>query len=148
MSERYLEATQEAGEKLFSHHIEGELVMLNLLRFRAIADYSATPNLAPIKNISGKDAYQRYIAHTLPHLRKSGGDIIFLGAAYSYLIGPQDERWDLAMLVRQKSLESFMAFSSNEEYLVGIGHRHAALEDSRLLPMVELEGHNITAVSI
>jgi hypothetical protein len=41
------------------------------------------------------------------------------------------------MLVQQSSLASFMAFASNAEYLAGIGHRTAALEDSRLLPLEE-----------
>jgi hypothetical protein len=42
------------------------------------------------------------------------------------------------MLVRQHSIEAFMAFASNAEYLAGLGHRVAAVEDSRLLPLVEL----------
>ena len=41
------------------------------------------------------------------------------------------------MLVRQVSAASFLAFASNPEYLAGIGHRLAALEDSRLLPLIE-----------
>ncbi|MCB0227427.1 MAG: DUF1330 domain-containing protein, partial [Anaerolineae bacterium] len=81
--------------------------------------------------------YQKYIDHTLPFLKESGGELVFLGKGGQYLIGPQDEQWDLVMLVRQNSLADFMAFSSNEEYLAGIGHRTAALEDSRLLPIVE-----------
>ena len=52
------------------------------------------------------------------------------------------------MLVRQKSLSDFMAFASNQEYLAGIGHRTAALEDSRLLQLVELKDGNITNASI
>jgi len=40
--------------------------MLNLLRFREVADYRATPALAPPAPISGADAFQRYIDHTLP----------------------------------------------------------------------------------
>ena len=36
-----------------------------------------------------------------------------------------------------------MEFASNQEYLAGIGHRTAALEDSRLLPLVEFENSNI-----
>ena len=87
--------------------------------------------------ISGAEAYQKYIDHTLPFLKKSGGDLVFLGKGGNFLIGPREERWDLVMLVRQKSLSDFIAFSSNQEYLAGIGHRTAALEDSRLLPLVE-----------
>jgi hypothetical protein len=133
----YLEPTQDAGRALFARKIAGSVVMLNLLRFRPIADYSATPHLAPAEPISGAAAYRLYVRHTLPHLAKSGGELIFLGKGGLFLIGPGDERWDAAMLVRQRSVADFMAFASNAEYLAGIGHRTAAVADSRLLPLVE-----------
>lgn len=139
MSERYIEATQEAGIALFSRKILGEVVMLNLLRFRKIADYSKNPELTPVEPISGREAYQKYIDHTLPFLKGSGGSIAFIGEGGKYLIGPQDEQWDMAMLIRQKSVSDFIAFASNQEYLTGMGHRTAALEDSRLLPLVEID---------
>jgi len=115
MKECYLEPSQEGIQELFSRNIEGEFVMLNFLRFRAIADYLNYPEISPNKDISGKEAYQLYINHTLPFLHKSGGDIIFLGKGGSYMIGPPDENWDLVMLIRQKSLEEFKAFASNSE---------------------------------
>jgi hypothetical protein len=133
----YLEATQAAGRELFTRGIAGPVVMLNLLRFRTVADYSAHPELAPAAPISGAAAYQRYMAHTLPHLHASGGEVIFFGDGGPFLIGPAAERWDAALLVRQRSLADFLAFSSNEAYLAGMGHRVAALEDSRLLPLVQ-----------
>jgi uncharacterized protein (DUF1330 family) len=137
MSERYLEVSPEAGAELFTRQISGEVIMLNLLRFREVADYSANPELMPDKPISGAEAYQKYIDHTLPFLRESGGDLMFLGKGGKYLIGPQAEQWDLVMLVRQNSLADFMAFASNQAYMAGLGHRTAALEDSRLLPLVQ-----------
>jgi hypothetical protein len=133
----YLEPTQESGRALFARGISGPVVMLNLLRFRAIADYSATPELAPGAPISGAAAYRLYMEHALPHLESSGGEVLFFGNGGGFFIGPSDERWDAAMLVRQSSLEAFVAFASNPAYLAGIGHRLAALEDSRLLPLVE-----------
>ena len=135
---RYLEPSQKAGRDFIQRAIEGSVTMLNLLRFRDIADYSANPELAPETPISGADAFDRYIQHTLPFLRESGGDVVFLGAGGPYLIGPEDERWDLVMLVRQTSVQSFLSFAGHEAYLAGIGHRTAAIEDSRLLPMREL----------
>jgi hypothetical protein len=111
--------------------------MLNLLRFRDVADYSATPALAPQVPISGEQAYRLYIEHTLPFLKASGGELLFYGRGGDLLIGPTSERWDAAMLVRQPTVASFLAFASNQGYLSGIGHRTAALEDSRLLPLVE-----------
>ena len=137
-SPRYLEPTQDSGRAFWQRGLAGPVVMLNLLRFRAVADYSAHPKLAPATPISGTAAFDRYVAHTLPYLKESGGELFFLGEGGRFLIGPAEERWDRAMLVRQSSVQSFMAFASHAGYLAGIGHRTAALEDSRLLPLAEL----------
>ncbi|MFQ5537166.1 MAG: hypothetical protein ACE5GJ_06905 [Gemmatimonadota bacterium] len=72
--------------------IEGEIVMLNLLRFRETADRTSSP--------------------------------------------PPDERWDLVMLVRHRSAHTFLSFAEDEAYLEGMGHRLAAVADSRLLPVL------------
>jgi hypothetical protein len=135
--QNYLEITEASGRALFMRKLAGEVVMLNLLRFRPVADYSANPELAPATPISGAQAYDRYIACTLRHLRESGGELLFLGSGGPFLIGPDDERWDCAMLVRQRSVDAFIAFAGNAAYLAGLGHRIAAVEDSRLLPLVE-----------
>lgn len=132
----YLSPTEEAGRALFARPHSGPIVMLNLLRFRAEADYAADPELAPGTPISGAAAYDLYTAHTLPRLQASGGEILFEGAGGPWFIGPEGERWDRAILIRQASLSSFLAFASDETYLEGLGHRTAALEDSRLLPLV------------
>lgn len=133
----YLQPTFEAGRHLVQRNLQGSIVMLNLLRFRAIANYSAYPVLAPSTPITGAEAFDRYIEHTLPFLRSAGGDLIFLGRGGPLLIGPESERWDLAMLVRQSSAAAFLNFASDEGYLAGLGHRTAAVEDTRLLPLVE-----------
>src|SRR3954454_14587128 len=133
--ERYLEPTQMSGRALMQRGLRGPVFMLNLLRLRTVADYSAFPDLAPEAPISGAQAYDCYITHTLPFLNKRGGDVMFYGEGGPFLIGPDAERWDRVMLVRQNSIEDFIAFANHEEYLKGMGHRTAALEDSRLLPL-------------
>ncbi len=137
MDKNYLMPTQEAGRKFVLRQIQGSVVMLNLLRFRETADYSNNPELMPTEPISGKQAYQLYIEHTLPFLKQSGGEILFMGEGGDYLIGPADECWDVVLLIKQNSVNSFLAFESNKDYMKGIGHRTAALADSRLLPIVE-----------
>lgn len=137
MEEKFFVPTQGAGREFIMRQLSGSIVMLNLLRFREFADYSEFPKLAPTETISGEQAYQLYIKHTLPHLEKAGGEIVFMGKGGNYLVGPTNERWDAVLLIRQKSVESFMAFAQDVEYMKGIGHRTAALEDSRLLPLVE-----------
>lgn len=131
----YLDPTQEQGRDFFMRGITGSVTMLNLLRFRYVADYSAYSNLAPATAITGEQAYLIYMKHTMPFLESSGGELLFYGESQQFLVGPVDERWDAAMLVRQSSVQSFLAFASNPDYLAGIGHRVAALADSRILPL-------------
>jgi hypothetical protein len=85
MNKSYLDATEQSAIELFSRNITGEVVMLNLLRFREVADYSDFPELMPKHPISGREAFQNYIDHTLPFLRESGGDSNFLGEEYRFL---------------------------------------------------------------
>ena len=134
----YLEPTQDSGRAFVMRRMTGNVVMLNLLRFCETADFSKTPELAPEAAISGAAAFQRHIEYTLPYLRETGGVLLFLGTSGPFLIGPPTECLDLAMLVRQHSVESFLAFASHEAYLAGIGHRTTAIEDSRLLPLSEV----------
>lgn len=134
---RYLDVTQEAGAAFIRRGLVGPVVMLNLLRFRDIADYSADPHLAPATPISGAEAFDRYVAHTLPYLERSGGAVLGLYDGGPSLIGPASERWDRVMLIRQASVASFLAFAEDPAYRAGLGHRTAAIEDSRLLPMTD-----------
>ena len=136
-TETFLDPTAETVTALMARGIEGPVVMLNLLRLRDQADYTDFADLAPPAPITGREAYQRYVEHTLPYLHASGGELTFLGEGGTYLIGPNDEGWDIAMLIRQSSIQSFLAFASDPEYMAGIGHRVAAVVDSRILPLVE-----------
>ena len=110
-------------------------MMLNLLRFRKQADYSTHPTLAPQEAISGRAAYQLYMEHTLPFIKEAGAEVVFMGKGGPYLIGPEDQYWDMVLLVKHQSAAAFLAFATNEAYLAGAGHRTAALSDSRLLPI-------------
>lgn len=136
MKETYIHPTQEAGKAFVQQQIKGEIVMLNLLRYREVADYSASEELAPAAAISGEEAYRHYMKHTSPLLQKAGSSVIYAGKASAALIGPADENWDLMLLVKHKSVEAFLAFANDPEYLKTAGHRTAALADSRLIPIV------------
>ncbi len=134
----YMAPTQDAGRRFVQRGLSGPIVMLNLLKFRDVADYSDHPELAPDIPISGAEAFDRYVRHALPFLRESGGDVLFLGKGGPFLIGPADEEWDRAMLIRQASVASFLSFASHAAYLAGLGHRVAAVTDSRLLPLSDM----------
>lgn len=135
---KHINATQETGKNFYiNFHQKGKVVMLNLLRFKEIADYSNSPDIAPEKEISGKEAYNLYMKHTLPFLEKVNSKLLFFGKSSHHLIGPSEEKWDLVLLVEHESVAKFMEFAQNEDYLKIAGHRTAALEDSRLLPITQ-----------
>jgi len=119
----------------FQREIEGPVTMLNLLRFHDQADYSASPELAPPQPITGQEAYEIYVNLTTPFLEEVGGTVSYLGRGGHYLIGPIEERWDLVLLVKHRSVQVFMSMAENSAYMSVLGHRTAALADSRLLPI-------------
>lgn len=133
----YLEASHNQIKQFQSKNLKGTVVMLNMLKFREIADYSKTPNLSPEKSISGREAYKLYSQNTFPMIQKIGAEVLFSGQSDKFLIGPEDKNWDAILIVKYKCIRDFLEMTTNAEYLKGFGHRIAALEDSRLLPIVE-----------
>jgi len=68
----HVELTQEAGHLFHQSAPAGRTFMLNLLRFRKVAD--SHPDLAPITTSSGSEAFDRCVPHTLPYLHESNDD--------------------------------------------------------------------------
>ncbi|MGB1037808.1 MAG: DUF1330 domain-containing protein [Bacteroidia bacterium] len=136
---KHIDAQPEVGKQFYlDYHDKGTIVMLNLLKFKPKADYTDLELIKPSQEISGKDAYQLYMKYTLPELEKAGSRIIYYGKSNSFLIGPESETWDAVLVVEHQSVLKFMEFAQNENYLKNAGHRTAALEDSRLLPSIEI----------
>lgn len=136
----HLHPNEESGKRFYmDFHDQGSIIMLNMLRFNKVADYTGLENIKPHSPISGEQAYQLYMKETLPFIQEAGSELLFYGKSNHFLIGPEAEKWDLVLLVKHPSVAAFMAFAQNEGYLKIAGHRTAALEDSRLLPITELE---------
>lgn len=139
----FINASREQGQKFYQDfNDKGSVTMLNLLLFRKIADYTNLEELRPADQISGKESYELYLENTMPLLTKFKAKILFYGSSKSFLIGPETEKWDEVLLVEHQSVAQFMKFAENEDYLKGAGHRTAALEDSRLLPMIQNPTNN------
>lgn len=106
------------------------LVMINLLRYRQSARYSAGAGADPC---SGREAYQRYAAVALQKVASVGGRIVWMGEVAASVIAPEGEEWDDAVLVEYPSRKAFLAMIAMPEYQAAAVHRTAALEDSRLI---------------
>ncbi len=106
------------------------ILMLNLLRFNAQAEYPADSHEAPC---SGREAYARYSRTALAKVRAAGGDVQVAAKAQVALIAPADEAWDELLLVRYPSPEAFLQMLADPQYRAATLHRTAALADSRLI---------------
>ena len=131
----HIAPTPESITAIIERGFSGPVRMLNLLRFRNTADYREAPELAPDHPISGAEAYRIYSANTMPHLESVGGKVTFVGVGGPLLIGPSEARWDQILIVEYPNISAFLSMPQSPEYIAGTGHRTAALEDSRLLPM-------------
>lgn len=49
------------------------------------------------------------------------------------LIGPAEERWDIAFIAEYPSADAFIAMLRDPVYREAVKHRQAAVEDSRLV---------------
>ena len=69
----------------------------------------------------------------LPILSELGAEVLLFGPCHSTLIGPEDERWDDIAIIRYPELETFAEMTASDSYRAVMGHRTAALTDSRLV---------------
>lgn len=125
--------TSNAISQVLSQTPRGKpVVMLNLLKFREQANYDE-----PSTGVSGRDAYQEYGRGAIRCIHAVGGELVWSGAPTGTLIGPEEEQWDEVLLVRYPSLDAFLEMIDSPEYKSIVHHRTAAIEDSRLIPMLE-----------
>lgn len=112
------------------------IVMLNLLKFRDVAEYKGQP-----AGYSGREAYRRYSEVALGKLAEIGAAVLYAGDVQATLIGPQDsEHWDEVLLVRYPSKQAFMGMMLQPDFFEATRHRTAALADSRLVATVAVRG--------
>jgi uncharacterized protein (DUF1330 family) len=106
------------------------VVMLNLLRYRARAEYPPGTETEPR---TGRQAWEEYSRHMLPIFTKIRARPVFRAEAGVTLIGPQDPRWDEVLIVEYPSRGTIEGMIASPEYQSAMVHRIAALEDARLI---------------
>lgn len=123
-----MNAVDPTGQDLKRYLAEdpgGEVVMLNLLKFKADG---------------GRERYGEYAAAIRPYLERVGGSIVFLGDTGTPLVAPDAHDWDAVLLVRYPSRQAFSQMVADQEYQ-GITHlRTEALEAAVLQPMTPAAG--------
>ena len=124
--------TEEQFRRLAEDGHEGPIVMVNLLKYRAKAQYAAdAPEAA--QNLTGREAYHRYGAIAFAGIGKVGGSIVWAGKQRFIAVGKDDQDWDEVVCVRYPSRQAFLTMVADPEYRKGVYHRDAGLERTALL---------------
>jgi len=123
----FIDPTREFFSAFRADDRPGPVHMLNLIRLRARAAYPDG------REATGAEAYEAYGRESLPVFSRLGGSIFWRGRFELTLIGPADERWDLAFIAAYPSVAAFVEMIRDPVYREAVKHRQAAVEDSRLI---------------
>ena len=99
---------------------DGEVVMLNLLRFKP----------------GGRASYAAYAREIVPFLERFGAQIVYLGDCGHALVAPASHDWDAVLLIRYPTRRAFSQMVADPGYQTITHLRTAALEAAVLEPTV------------
>lgn len=129
-----IDPTRDQVRQLRDHGRDGPVVMLNLLKFREIAEYPAEMAMAPC---SGEAAYAHYVhAFSVAVGAVSQAEILYDGPCEQLFIGQAGTAatdWDKVLLVRYPSRQHFLNMMANDSYRDALVHRYAGLERTVLI---------------
>ena len=104
-------------KRFLSEDHGGQVVMLNLLRFKA----------------GGRASYQRYVeALRSVFLPRYGGAVLYVGDGSTTLVGEDGQSWDTVLIVRYPSREAFSRMVADPEYQQVTPLRTEALSEAVL----------------
>ena len=95
---------------------DGEVVMLNLLRFKP----------------DGRPSYEAYAREIVPFLERVGARIVYAGDCGVPLVAPESHAWDAVLLVRYPTRRAFSRMVADPEYQQITGIRSASLDQAVL----------------
>jgi uncharacterized protein (DUF1330 family) len=121
--------TSEQISALRSDPSPTPIVMLNLLKFRARAQYADGRKT----DLTGAQAYNLYAEKMRPIVEREGGKFLFAGDIKSVVIGEVGDVWDVAALVEYPSSAAFARIATSPGVAeIGV-HRAAGLEGQLLI---------------
>ena len=111
---------------------DGPIAMVNLLKFRERAEYADGRS----DDVSGREAFMRYIALMRPIVEGAGGRFLYSGEVEALVMGDVDELWDAVGIAEYPSRAAFHRIATSPEVqAIGV-HREAGLAGQLLIMTV------------
>jgi hypothetical protein len=102
---------------------DGPLWMVNLMKYRDIADYSG----GDVPAVSGREADDLYAP--LESLAAIGPEVVFLADVDMQLLG-QSPKWDRVVVVKYPTRRSFIEMQSRPDFVKKHVHKDAGMEQT------------------
>ena len=125
--------TPEQLQALLNSDFEGPVCMVNLLRFKAKAEYADGRET----DLSGAEAYGLYGAQMIPFVTSKGGRLVFGSQVSRLMLGEVEDLWDSVGIVEYPSKQAFVEIVSAPEVQEFGVHRAAGLAGQLLIATAE-----------
>ncbi len=126
--------TDETLASLAASSDDSPVAMLNMNRYRAVAEYPVGSAEAALK-LSGREAYLRYGIVAQAAVASVGGKILWATDAQETVIGCDHDTYDEIVVVWYPSRAAFLALSDYPGYTEAHAHRDAAIEQATLVAL-------------
>jgi uncharacterized protein (DUF1330 family) len=113
----------EQAASFFGAPEDGPFVMVNLLKFKAKAEYPDGSNA----HMTGQDAYNLYGVEVAKLVHALGGRVRYSGRVTGLMLGEVEDLWDAVALAEYPSLAAFQQMATSEAYRAIEHHRTAGL---------------------
>ncbi len=125
--------TDEDMQALLDREIEGSVVMVHLLKFKAKAEYVDGRET----ELTGAEAYGVYREKMVERVTSAGGRLVFSGVVRHLVLGEVEGIWDEILAIEFPSKETFVEAISSPEIAEWGAHRRAGLAGQLLIATTE-----------
>ncbi|MES2932196.1 MAG: DUF1330 domain-containing protein [Pseudomonadota bacterium] len=115
--------TEAAWRRLLERDPDQPVTLINYFKLRQDALYPPTAALGG----SGREAFDRYTAVSVPSMQSAGGEFLFVGPVEGGFMGAQVE-WDIAAIGRYPTTDALLSLFDIVAYRDCYTHRTAACE--------------------
>jgi len=98
--------------------------MVNLITFRAEAEYQAEEKMP---KLTGREAYDKYLQVVLPKITALGGKLVYRQKRQQLFVGAIEQDCDEIIIVAYPSRVAYLTMFNSIDYQAAIKHRKAGL---------------------
>ena len=127
--------TEEQIATLQSLPMDTPIAALNLFKLNERAQYRPEdPEFGtPDADVSGREAFDRYLAKAGAMLQNLGGRTVFASSIEQVMMGPDALDFDLAAVMYFPTRSAFVAMMSDPDFQSSARHRYAGLAKHNMM---------------